>query len=460
MKYTIVINPHIRPYLILALIIAFSCFFYYCLNFFLLSTIGYQNVLQSLNEPSPVEDENRASFPIHDSGLELSGRHPGIFFPLLKKSSNADHHFALAQYFSKLSEELVSFSENQPDDMKESEDNFTLRKAEALYDRESFHHYMRAVQLNPLFARFHIHLAEYMHALSKKKQQGERYHPHTQKAIIQHFEYALMLDNKWDHPFRTYGNWLFSQAEREEVCNDAALFEQILNHAALLYKQAIEKNNNLFLEGMDKYFLFTRAYHQLKKIVPETPKLYYSFAKYLQKNGLWSENEDAFYRDIQTFTDRFLLYKAIVEYLTENKRYTEAVFLLKDYLEYDPEHVQAHIWRGNLLFYSLRNKEEGIHEIESALQLEPENPDILLAHGKMLVNYEEYEQALIPLQSVLAKAPKRHEAYFLMGKSYEKLLELEKAKEAYENAVALNPGSIEYLRPLARLKIQLKLSGQ
>lgn len=258
-------------------------------------------------------------------------------------------------------------------------------------------------------------------------------------------------------PFGLMETGFFSFAESEEACNNTDLLKQTIDLGVFMYKEAIKRNNALFLEAMEKYNTFTNNYDELKKIIPEVPDLYYSFAKYLQKIDLWEINEDNFYHDIQSHTDRFPLYRAVVEYLCQKNRFAEGVHVLKEYLEYAPDDANTHLWLGNVLFYNLHNKEEGIREIEIAVKLRPEDINILFSYGKMLFLSEEYKKSIETLKCVISGDAKRHDAYFLIAQSYERLLKMRAAEEAYENAVSLNPNSTEYKKHLARLRIELKI---
>ncbi|TLD41478.1 MAG: TPR repeat [Candidatus Jettenia ecosi] len=368
----------------------------------------------------------------------------------LKNSSNAEHHFVLAQYFAKLQNNYEA-----------SISQLTTKNEEKFpYELKALRHFKRAITLNPMCSKYHISFAEYLDRIYKKRWQGEKYSPSIKKEVMQHFGFAIKTDKEWDHPFRAYGNWLFSLAGSEEICNENDLLKQTIDLAVALYKEAIRRNNSLLLEGIEKYNAFTNNYDELKKIIPDVPQLYYSFAKYLQKNGLWEIYESNFYNDIRSHTERFLFYKAMVEYLCQNKRPGEGVSLLKEYLEYAPKDIPARLWVSKLLFYDVHDKEEGIKVLEIALQLKPEDLDILFSYGKMLFHHGKYEESAEILKRVLSRDTKRHEACFLIGQSYEKLFKMSEAEDYYEQAISLNPNSTEYKRYLIRLRIKLKTNQQ
>lgn len=456
MKYTVSINPHIKPYLLTLLVIVFSFFFYYFFNFFFLRNTTYQQLVTLLQEPNIPQsgtneneelagsDENK----ITDSPIPIVET-----FHTLNKSCNAEHHFALAQYYDRLSTNPV---ERGTQVVMGNDVLTSLYETQAYYESEALNHFQMTVILSPLSSKYHISFAEFLGHIYEKRQHEEKYNPQIKGLIMHHFETATRLDNKWDHPFRAYGNWLFSFAESEEACNNTDLLKQTLDLAVLMYKEAIKRNNALFLEAMEKYNAFTNNYDELKKIIPEVPDLYYSFAKYLQKIDLWEINEDNFYHDIQSHTDRFPLYRAVIEYLCQKQRFAEGVHVLKEYLEYAPDDANTHLWLSNVLFYNLHNKEEGIQEIGIAVKLRPDDISILFSYGKMLFFSEEYEKSIETLKRVISGDGKRHDAYFLIAQSYERLLKMREAEEAYENAVSLNPNSTEYKKHLARLRIELK----
>lgn len=444
----------------------FSFFLYYFLHFFLLSNIHYKHVVTLLHEVNvPQKNLKNSDSPLQEKGFDnLTTTQAILSFPVkglgeaellrelnrLKNSDNAEHHFVLAQYFAKL-------QSNYEMSISQLTTNIEERFP---YELEALNHFKKAIELNPLCSKYHISFAEYLDLIYKKRWQGEKYSPSIKKEVTQHFGFAIKTDKEWDHPFRAYGNWLFSLARSEEICNENDLLKQTIDLAVALYKEAIRRNNSLLLEGIEKYNAFTNNYDELKKIIPDVPQLYYSFAKYLQKNGLWEIHESNFYTDIQSHTERFFFYKAMVEYLCQNKRLREGVSLLKEYLEYAPKDIPAHLWISKLLFYDVHDKDEGIKEIEIALQLKPEDLNILFLYGKMLFYHSKYERSVEILKRVLSRDTKRHEACFLIGQSYEKLFKTSEAEGYYEQAISLNPNSTEYKRYLIRLRIKLKTNQQ
>lgn len=460
MKYTISVNPQIKPYLLTFLVLAFSFLFYYFFNFFFLKNRTYQQLVTLLQEPNisqsdTKENEDMAEgdeSKITDRTIPIVG-----IFNTLKNSSNAEHHLALAQYYERLSINTTNPVERGTQAVIENDALAPFQDSQAYYESEALNHFQRAVILNPLSSKYHIFLAEFLGHIYEERPHDDTYNPQIKKMIMHHFESATILDNKWDHPFRAYGNWLFSFAKSEEACNNADLLKQTLDLAVLMYKEAIKRNNALFLEAMERYNAFTNNYNELKKIIPEVPDLYYSFAKYLQKIDLWEVNEDNFYHDIQSHTDRFPLYRAVIEYLCQKQRFAEGVHVLKEYLEYAPDDANTHLWLGNVLFYNLHNKEEGIQEIEIAVKSRPDDISILFSYGRMLFLSEEYEKSIETLKGVISRDAKRHDAYFLIAQSYERLRNMREAEEAYENAVSLNPNSTEYKKHLARLRIEVKM---
>lgn len=460
MKYTITINPYIKPHLLTFLVIVFSFFFYYFFTFFFLRNTAYQQLVNLSQEPYISQNDTKENEylaesdedKITDSTIPIVG-----IFTTLKKSSNAEHHLALAQYYERLRINTLTPGERGTQSVTGNDVLTPFQDSQTYYESEALNHFQRAVILNPLSSKYHVFLAEFLGHIYAERPHGDTDNPQIKKMIMHHFESATKLDNKWDHPFRAYGNWLFSFAESEEACNNADLLKKTLDLAVLMYKEAIKRNNSLFLEAMEKYNAFTNNYNELKKIIPEVPDLYYSFAKYLQKMDLWEINEDNFYQDIQSHTERFPLYRAVIEYLCQKQRFAEGVHLLKEYLEYAPDDANTHLWLGNVLFYNLHNKEEGIQEIEIAIKSRPDDISILFSCGKMLFLSEEYEKSIETLKLVISRDAKRHDAYFLIAQSYERLLNMREAEEAYENAVSLNPNSTEYKKHLARLRIEVKM---
>lgn len=493
MKHTFNINSRLRPYALSCLIILFAFLFYNLLNIFLLKDLQYQQLITLSHEQSLMQHDIKGVPPIPflnkqefidnplpgkekgDGYRSLNEFHNNYIVRLihgLKNSSSAQYHMAIAQYFERLSKldyrnlerELPFFSMDAFTATTDQTDQANYReqiaKMQSHYEKEALYHFQKAIRLNPLFGQGHIFLAEYLDTIYKKRWSGGKYNPQIKKIVVHHFEAALKLNSQWDHSYHAYGNWLFSFARSEEVCSDSDYFQQIIDLAVRMYKESTMKwNTMVFFEGIEKYNAFTNSYDELKKIVPETPQFFSSFAKYLQRKGHWEIYEDDFYHDIQSHTDRFPLYQAIVEYLCQKKRFTEGIYLLREYLRDFPDDIPARLWLGNLLFYTVRNKEEGIQEVEIALKYNHEDLNTLSSYGKMLFHYDEYERSVEVLKRVFSRDARKHEVCFLIAQSYEKLLNILEAEKFYEKAISLNPNSTEYKRHLARLRLKLKIDN-
>ena len=124
----------------------------------------------------------------------------------------------------------------------------SLANVQVQYEKEALNHFERAIILNPLSSKYHISFAEYLDFIYKKQFHNDIHNTLINNVISQHFESAAKLDKKWDHPFRAYGNWLFSLANSEEISNRDDLLKQTLDLAVFMYKEAITRNNSLFLE--------------------------------------------------------------------------------------------------------------------------------------------------------------------------------------------------------------------
>lgn len=138
------------------------------------------------------------------------------------------------------------------------------------------------------------------------------------------------------------------------------------------------------------------------------------------------------------------------------EQYRDAGALLFDAIA-RAEVDKARIEPINFIRLSICYRKLGMHQkaasvLKKAASRDPKVIDAIISTGQNQYTNEEYEKAVETFQSVIGiNRGKDGELYWLIGKSYEKLGEYEKERDAFEKAVAKNPDDTDALQSLAEV---------
>ena len=138
------------------------------------------------------------------------------------------------------------------------------------------------------------------------------------------------------------------------------------------------------------------------------------------------------------------------------EQYRDAGALLFDAIA-RAENDRAKIEPLNYIRLSICYRKLGMHQkaasvLKKAARRDPKIIDAIISTGQNQYTNEEYEKALETFNSVIGiNRTKDAELYWLIGKSYEKLGEYEKERDAFERAVAKNPDDTDALQSLAEV---------
>ena len=139
-----------------------------------------------------------------------------------------------------------------------------------------------------------------------------------------------------------------------------------------------------------------------------------------------------------------------------DEQYRDAGALLFDALA-RAEAEKAKVEPINYIRLSICYRKLGMHQkaanvLKKAAARDPRIIDAILSTGQNQYTNEEYEKALETFNSVIGiNRTKDAKLYWLIGKTYEKLGEYEREREAFEKAVAKNPDDTDALQSLAEV---------
>lgn len=186
-------------------------------------------------------------------------------------------------------------------------------------------------------------------------------------------------------------------------------------------------------------------------------------------------------------------YEALGVILSRYERYDEAIGLMNQILELDPDHVLAHTnlsvfymklgdkekaedekAKATMAAFSKRAKEAGlVFDIEAerrkkeqaalerlamfeeALKFNPEDPLGNFGLGSIYLELNRFTEAVAPFEKVIQVQPKHTVAYLSLGKAYEGIGQAEQAKTAYQKGIEVAAAKGD-LMPLKEMQQRLE----
>jgi len=128
-------------------------------------------------------------------------------------------------------------------------------------------------------------------------------------------------------------------------------------------------------------------------------------------------------------------------YMNQNS-YEEALALIEEMLEKDPEDLEALIFVGNIRMY-LKQKDKAKNIYEKVLSMEPKKKNIYLFLGSIYFEEKEYEKALQVYEKMVKNFPESYTGYFFLGKTHAKINNYEKAEKEFRKALDIEPMLLE-----------------
>ena len=154
---------------------------------------------------------------------------------------------------------------------------------------------------------------------------------------------------------------------------------------------------------------------------------------------------------------------ATVQKLFNEKKYPEALEMVEGLIAKDPGNADLHAWKGHVMgnmaqgnpLDMMKYGMGAMQEYEAALQLDPKNADAHFGRGVARMTAPpgfggDLDGAIKDFEAALTKPTPQ--TYFYLGEAYQKKGLTDKAKEAYQKALALRPDYAEAKKALAELK--------
>ena len=150
--------------------------------------------------------------------------------------------------------------------------------------------------------------------------------------------------------------------------------------------------------------------------------------------------------------ERAKIYRNISTHYAKKGLHDKAIDSIKEWVRLEPTSLDANHQLGLALSAAGRNN-EAIRFFEKVLKLQPEHKGALFHKSSLMLKMKEYQKAVSGFEkvSLMTENPK---VFYLLGIGYDKLGEIDKAIEAMEKAVSLDPKEIKYNQHLDFLNVR------
>jgi tetratricopeptide (TPR) repeat protein len=118
-------------------------------------------------------------------------------------------------------------------------------------------------------------------------------------------------------------------------------------------------------------------------------------------------------------------------------RYADALELFTAYTNQNPENAWGHFMLG-LSSWKAGDPETAEEVFREGLLLDPDHLKTLVNLGRVLMDQEKPEEALVPLQRAVELAPQNADAYRVLGRAYHNLQRSQEAEQAYKETLRRN----------------------
>ena len=131
----------------------------------------------------------------------------------------------------------------------------------------------------------------------------------------------------------------------------------------------------------------------------------------------------------------------------------EMISWLEKARESAPGEIKPRIYLTNYYLNSKQAEKADI-VIKEAINISPENTEILFLQGRVLIAQKSYNEALPPLLKLVSKKPRSVNARALLGEAYTRLGIVRDAREHLEKALDIEPDFALVLGMLAEIELQ------
>jgi tetratricopeptide (TPR) repeat protein len=144
-------------------------------------------------------------------------------------------------------------------------------------------------------------------------------------------------------------------------------------------------------------------------------------------------------------------HEAFAQYLTERKRWDQALRQWQMVVDAAPKNAAAHFGRGVAL-EALGARERAVEAYREAVGLDPNNVALRLRFADVLWQTDQYYQAINEWRTVLGRAPGNVDARLALARAYVRTGSHSEASHEYQQLLLIDPSRSEARHELARLR--------
>jgi tetratricopeptide (TPR) repeat protein len=176
----------------------------------------------------------------------------------------------------------------------------------------------------------------------------------------------------------------------------------------------------------------------------------YKVARILTRAGLAKEVEKLYSRAIERDPYDAVAYYNLATYCQQRGDLDEALLVLESFIKIDPSHPRTDWLIGNI-YRKKQDPVKALAHLEKAYPSLADNPDFLYQLGATYYSADRLERAEACALDIIKLRPEYLEAYHLLGLARVRLGHPQRARQAWEHILTVNPNDSVAIRNLKRL---------
>ena len=147
------------------------------------------------------------------------------------------------------------------------------------------------------------------------------------------------------------------------------------------------------------------------------------------------------------------IYRNISTHYANKGLHVRSLEYLKERAQIDPSNPDAHYQLGVALAAS-GNKKSALGAFDKVLKLSPKHKGAIFRKSSLQIKMKDFESAIKGLESLVKQVEDNPKVFYLLGIAYEGLENVDKAIEALQKAIELDPDEIKYHQHLGFLNVR------
>ena len=147
------------------------------------------------------------------------------------------------------------------------------------------------------------------------------------------------------------------------------------------------------------------------------------------------------------------IYRNISTHYANKGLHDRSLGYLKEWAQLDPSNPDAYYQLGVALTAS-GNKKSALGAFDKVLKLSPKHKGAIFRKSSLQIKMKDFESAIKGLESLVKQVEDNPKVFYLLGIAYEGLENVDKAIEALQKAIELDPDEIKYHQHLGFLNVR------